>query len=392
MDFRELIADDAEQSLLLSRDAFGGPREPAGFVLSPHARGWGLFDGERLVARANDRAYRSYVGGRPVPTAGVGGVAVAAEDRGRGHGTTVLRRLLEQARVRGAGISTLFATTPAFYRGLGYEQVAEQSWLLLPATELGRMPASGALTVRRATDADFAAVESLYRARAATESLWLDRSAPGHAQPFAASLAEADGVSLAIDPAGEIAGYARWNRGAGTGPEARLTVTELLGATAPATAALLAVPGRFDSVVGTICIRTTGRDPLRWSIPRAGWRSEGHQDYLLRVVDLAAAIAARGWPGVGDFSCSVNVLDRWCAWNEGAWQLEFERGVGFAHRRGDIDVALPTLTTRGIAVLFAGCVTAAQLRRGGMLSGATAIDPDIDRLGVGPTPGVLDFF
>src|SRR4051812_15579476 len=125
VNLRLLTDVDAESSTLMSHHAFGVPTGgQVPFTLGPGVLRWGIFDGDTLAAKANDRAYDSMIGGRRVPTAGVAGVAVAAEYRGSGLARQVMGHLLSQARERGAVISTLFRTAPALYRSLGFEQVA----------------------------------------------------------------------------------------------------------------------------------------------------------------------------------------------------------------------------------------------------------------------------
>src|SRR6476469_9190105 len=134
MQIREMTVDDADRSLRASRDAFGGPlQDRSAFTIGAGVQRWGIFDGQELAAKANDREYLSMIGGREVSTAGVGGVLVTPEYRGRGLAREVMTHLLAQARARGAAISTLFRTAPALYRALGYEQVAELVLGQLPA-------------------------------------------------------------------------------------------------------------------------------------------------------------------------------------------------------------------------------------------------------------------
>ena len=98
MEIRLLTEEDADSSTLLSHHAFGAPSggRPA-FTLGPEVRRWGIFDGNTLAAKANDRSYESMIGGRRVPTAGVAGVVVAPEYRGTGLARQVMTHLLARA-------------------------------------------------------------------------------------------------------------------------------------------------------------------------------------------------------------------------------------------------------------------------------------------------------
>ncbi len=123
-DLRLLGADDAEAAWALGSLTFGyhaqampeTPAEPP-----PGRRTWGIFGADgRLLAKAVDLAQGHWFGGRSVPASGIAGVAVAADQRGRGLSRRVITRLLADVRERGAVISTLFDTTPVPYRRLGW--------------------------------------------------------------------------------------------------------------------------------------------------------------------------------------------------------------------------------------------------------------------------------
>nr|WP_275889269.1 GNAT family N-acetyltransferase [Nakamurella flavida] len=388
-----MTRDDAMASTAMSRNAFGGSLDLSFFTLGAGITRWGLFDGADLVAKANDRHYDSLIGGRPVPTAGVGGVVVTPETHGRGSARTVMTHLLHRARERGAVISTLFRTVPALYRSLGYEQVTERVDGALPSAALRGMRVPAGITLRRATVADAPAVRQVYDDIAAQGSCWLDRRPPLFPRGTAADadlISAVHGTTLAVDDAGTVQGYVRWTRGDGVGTGAVLTASELLSRTASGTAGLLAALASFDAVTPEIHLRTTGTDPVFWAVPGYGWRVEKVEPYLLRVIDLAGAVAARGWPVGVSGALELTVTDPLCPWNSGDHRLVIEGGRG---RLEPGDGSGVSVTVNGSAVLIAGSIGAAALRRGGMVAGGGAEhDAVLDVLTAGPRPGILDFF
>src|ERR1700712_285578 len=108
---RPLTDDDPVPARQLGFEAFGMPDSPptAEASITQPGRSWfGAFDGDTLAARMVDRDFDSYYGGGTLATAGIAGVTVAAEYRGRGALSPLMAATLEAARTRGAGISTLF--------------------------------------------------------------------------------------------------------------------------------------------------------------------------------------------------------------------------------------------------------------------------------------------
>lgn len=121
---RPLSDDELEEAWRLGKLAFGGSADPPAWVFRP-VPGWvryGAFDARgRLVGKATDLGHEQWRGGRRVPTADVGGVAVVPEARGSGVGRALLTTLPAAARDRGAAVSALFPTVSAVYRALGWE-------------------------------------------------------------------------------------------------------------------------------------------------------------------------------------------------------------------------------------------------------------------------------
>ena len=82
-------------------------------------------DGGRPVAAAGLVMAEITAGGERVTVAGIGGVIVAREHRGRGHARAVVRAVLERAGELGAGHAVLFclADRRGLYARLGFTEV-----------------------------------------------------------------------------------------------------------------------------------------------------------------------------------------------------------------------------------------------------------------------------
>lgn len=394
---RLLGPDDADASSRMSAEAFGAP--PAGtaaFTLGEGLWRWGIFDGDTLAAKANDRADESMIGGRPVPTAGVAGVAVAPEYRGHGYARRVMLHLLRRARQRGAVIATLFRTAPALYRSLGFENVAELRTVEVPTAALRGLRPPPGVTLRRARLGDVPAVRAVYDAVAATSSCLLTRRGQSFPATDDAWLAQPGEVTLARDADGGVIGYARWDRGTGYGPGAVLSVTDLQALTGEAHAALLAMIASFAAVTPVVRLRSSGTDPVGWFVPGSGWTVTRVEPYLLRVLDVRGAVGARGWPAGLRASQVIRLDDPICPWNSGTHLLEVAGGEG---RLTPADASLASRDDRvvsinpcGLAVLFAGGADPAVLRRAGLLSGGVGADAALAAAFAGPQPAILDFF
>ncbi|MFJ8477837.1 GNAT family N-acetyltransferase [Kitasatospora sp. NPDC094011] len=96
----------------------------------------------RLVAHTGLLPIPLTVGGTDLEAMGVGGVCVAAERRGEGLAHAVVGTALEHGRALGFRYALLFCRPPlaAFYRGLGFREVAEEVTVEQPEGRLAVMP------------------------------------------------------------------------------------------------------------------------------------------------------------------------------------------------------------------------------------------------------------
>jgi predicted acetyltransferase len=390
-DIRRLGDADLDSAARLSRLAFGGDPQAAPPVVRAAMARWGAFDERgRLLAKANDREQGHWFGGRLVPSSGVAGVAVAPEARGRGLARDLLRTILRAARERGALISTLFRTAPALYRRMGWEQVGSLTWTTLPSAALAGLRPPPEMELHAAEPADVPAILHTYRRIAEQGNGLLERSGPLFDTSPDAVLAGHDGISVAVGPSGEVEGYASWSRGRGYDGDARLTVPDLLGLTGRATARLLGMLGSWSSVTPTLALRLPDPDPVWLLAPVAGAVVESAQPWMLRLVDAAGAVAARGWPAYLSGSVDLDISDPVCPWNAGRHRLVLDGGEGRLEPGGSGAVRLDVC---GLAVLYAGSATPSLLRRAGLLQGG---DPGTDSwltgATAGPVPALLDHF
>lgn len=142
----------------------------------------------------------------------------------------------------------------------------------------------------------------------------------------------------------------------------------------------------------TTRIRATGTDPIHWLIPGTGWSVDQVLPYMLRIVDVAGAVAARGWPAGLRAKVTLYVDDPICPWNSGRYRLVLDSGRGRVEPAAAGEDAT-VVTPGGLAVLYAGGVSVDALRRTGLISGGSAAgDSTLDAAFAGPRPGILDYF
>lgn len=368
---RLLGENDREQAHRLGNLAFGGdlaapmPDEPP--LAGPRA---GAFDArDRLVAKAFARPYEQWWCGRPVPMAGMAGVAVAPEHRGKGLVRQLMDALIE---VSDAPISSLFPSAPAIYRPLDWEVVGTLDSTPVPLADL---PTKGEVEVRAATEEDVPTIEALYDARGAASSGLLVRKGPSF-PTGARGILELDVVTVAVE-AGQVTGYVSYSRGRGYRGDGSLTLWDCIAQTPGAMRSLLASLAGWSSVAAIVKWRGSTED-LALALNRSMPAATEVQPWMLRVLDPIAAVAARGFaPGATSACFAVSGT---------GYRLEVADG------RGQLSVVpaegLPVVQQRGLALLYAG-IAHGRLARTGL---AERDLPELEEAFRGPQPQILDYF
>ncbi len=374
---RRLTAGDAEQARQLGVEAFGVPATQPTQPPSVDQPGWawfGAFDGDVLAARMVDREFDSWFGGVRLPTCGIAGVAVAAEYRGQGLLTPLFAETLGQAKERGAVISGLFPSAAGIYRRFGYELIADYVAVEVRTQGLTAVRKPNAVRTRRATAADFDSVRGIYDAWASAQNGPLTRRGSAFTATAEQFIDSYTGVTLALDEGKSVCGFASWSRGQGSGERAMIEVGDLLATTADGYRALLSALGSFVSVTPTIRIGTSGDDLVRLFLPGLEWRIAESSPYMLKILNICGTLSAVRYPPGTAVGLSFSVAEDTLAENNRAYRLEVANGSATCSADGQAD---RTFTPRGLALLFAGAQSCANLRSSGQLHGGN-VDQDLD--------------
>ena len=388
---RPLRDEELPDAWELGRITFGGPSDPPPMAVQPVA-GWerlGAFDARgRLVGKATDLGHEQWWGSRRVPTADVGGVAVASEARGQGVGRLLLTTLLERARERGAAVSALYPTVSAVYRSSGWEVAGALREVDLDPAALPRDVPPGVRLVR-GEPGDLPAVRDLYGELAPAHDGLLTRTGGSFDLPPQGSWPDgADGLTL-VEQDGRTSGALLYERGRGYGADGLLRVHEFLATTPEAARALAAVLGGWMSVVSTVRLPLLEGGAPAAVLPVERARPARTDPWMHRPVDVVRAVASRGWPAHVRGSVAFRLRDDAAPWNAGHWRLTVEDGEARLHP----EAALPDLwlDVRGFAVLYCGATTGRSAAHAG-LAGGSADPAGLDLLATGPRAALLDYF
>ena len=371
---------DLEPSHRLARLSFGGQR-PFDDTWRARARAdHGLVAevGGRRAGQLRVRPYGQLFGGRSVPMAGIASVAVEPWARGRGVALALLDRALDAAHEAGQVVSALYPTVPPLYRARGWERAGVLEDVSLTPAALASAPRQPSAELRPAGPDDLADLHGCYQAAAIAQDGMLDRDGPCFSLP--------DVLGLDVVTIWPGRGYLTATRH----PD-HLQVHDLVALDEEVGRALLHLLSSWAGYLTRIDVRPT--DPGSLALLAAGaLAGDVHvTPWMLRVVDLPAAVAARGWPAaacLADAAVDLEVVDPWALWHAGRWRLSVEGGAVRCDRGGAGSVRIQA---RGLGPWFAGGTPTSALRRSGLLDGgdASLLDALAAARGV---PRMADYF
>ncbi len=363
---RDLVLDDRDAALDLRSRSFGPlaadslPWWEARFEETVTARRMlGVFEGDLLVGAARLHEYRQLWGGRAVPMAGVAGVVVAPERRGRGVATTLLTAVLDRGIELGDVVSVLFPAALPPYRRLGWELAGAVSRTTFAADALRGLGAAPRTDVRRATADDVEEVARLLREDA-------ERSrACGPLELSHDEIREllTDDDNICYLAADGVVVYA-WD-------DKDLRVERMAAASAATTRSLWSLVGSGSSWVRQVYTYLSAHDPIHWVIDGKANLEVEEDRWMLRLLDASAAVAGRGFPLGVTVELPLVLDDPWLARCAGSFRLQVDGGSGVLVPASDLPPETTRLGPNGLAAMYAG-TPLPTLRAAGLVTGGRA--------------------
>jgi predicted acetyltransferase len=381
VDIRQLRpADDLEIEVDLARRSFGPVTEAArhrrladASAAAEGGRYFAAFDGPQATGVALFHDMRQWWHGRPVRMAGVGGVKVAPEQRGRGTGRAMMTELLRVIADRGYPLSVLYPATAPLYRSLGWELAGALYRAVIPARSLASLlppdgPAQPLPGLRRAGPGDAADV---------VDVIGTVHEAAGHCGP---ATFDADTVRRWLLSSEDIFCYlaADGFLAYGWHEEQRdMLVRVAVAGSAETTRALWSTVGSHAPMAKEVRAVVGPDDPAFWLTREPDLGLASRWQWMLRVIDAPAAIAGRGFPAAAGLVVELHIDDAQLPANTGHWTLEVTGGKGALTRAAApvSGAGLLRLGARGFAALYGG-TPMATLRLAGLAAGGSASTDD----------------
>jgi predicted acetyltransferase len=348
-------------------------------------------DGELVSLLRMDRQAQWWLG-RALPSAQVLQLATPPQHRGAGHGAGLLAGLLSELHDDDVPLVTLTPSTFPFYRGSGFEVAG--SWTMYEARAEHLPKRTAPYRARPVSLDDPAELAAVYARVAPTRHGAFDRG-----ERFWRQLArrgkDKTAAAFVLDGPEGPAGWAVATLEFRDHPAPFQTRVEVAdwGCLPGADAALFALFAGYASMNGMVAWSGPDPDPAAlYALSDRFARLTDRWHWMLRLVDLRAALQARPWPSGVAGQVTFRVEDPACPWNTGTWRLELSAGQG---RLDQVPAARGTATAdiRGLASLFTGFAGPDDLIRAGLLGGFDPAAVDLLRAAfASPRPWTAEFY
>ncbi|MCZ7632494.1 MAG: GNAT family N-acetyltransferase [Phycisphaerales bacterium] len=332
-----------------------------------------------------------FFGGRSVPMLGIAAVAVPPERRGGGG---LARRLmiaaLREAHADGFALSTLYASTQAFYRQVGYEQAGLLFRTTLPLRTIGVRDRS--LPVRPLDAGDERAVRECYNSFASRFNGTLDRGPYcwTRTRELRGDRYAGFGV-VAPDAPGRLDGYVFFaQRRKPDSGRHDVAVSDIAFTNARAGKRLLGLLADLATVGDDAAFHGPPLHPLLTLMDQQFHTSAFVDVWMLRIVRVREALEARGYPAHADATLTLDVSDDLTPDNAGPWTLRVRDGRASVERATGMRTL--RLSIRGLAAMYAGLYSASQTVALGLAEGDAGALAAADAIFATNTPWMSDRF
>ena len=326
---------------------------------------------------------RQFFGGTSIPVAGIAAVGVAPEARGRGIAKATLLQALAELRPT-TPLAGLYASTTTLYRSCGFEQAGTAMFFSAPLASFPR--GDRALACTQLPDKAHAPLHAPYDARARAWTGHLDRTTA----IWERLVEPHDDTAYAylVGEPGAPEGYIVFLQKPKESLHFRIVVRDVAMSTRGAAQRILGFLHDLRSLADDIVWRGCAADPLLSLLPEQTQTVTRHERWMLRILDVSAALAARGYPPMSA-EVHLAVHDAHFQENRGRRVLVVDQGRASTREGGRGDV---TLDVRGLAALYSGFATPYTLRAAGLLDGPDEALHTLAMLFAGPEPWCADHF
>jgi predicted acetyltransferase len=295
---------------------------------------------------------------------------------------------VQEMNAHGTALSALYPATLPLYRRAGYEQAGSKYEVKLSLRMLDMSERN--YQVRPIEQRDEAALKAVYGKRAAASPGFLDRSDFIWKRIRAPRGEAANGYAAVNPQSQDIEGYLYYSIKESQDAAYLFSLTDLTATTPQAARRLLTFLREHQSMADLAVWQGGAIDPVLQVLPERIAKIRLTDHWMLRIIDVGAALNARGYPFGLNCELHLDVQDDVIVSNNGRYVLEIADGKANVSTGGDGHLLIDV---RGLAALYSGFMSASQLQMSGLASTSNPrVLPVADAVFAGGAPSLCDGF
>lgn len=328
---------------------------------------------------------QTYFGARAVGLTGIGAVVLLPQYRGKGVGKKLMREAMLEVQRSGTPLAGLFPATLPVYRSAGFEQAGVRCETTLTLNQIKLRPEIDALVRadRGLSLVPIANDESIRSTPPAPGSIHEQvravyaRVGPhfdGHltrpdnvwrTQIYAFKREETKGFAIVRDATGAVEGYFFYTQARGDSGM-HLHVRDAACTTPQAWATFLRFLADHWSTVREATWMVPAEHPALSMLAEHCGRTRLGSAWMLRVMNVKAALEARGYAPTFRASFTLRVRDDMVAANNATWKVTIADGRASVTAGHGAEPAIE-VDVRAFAPIFSGYQSPAALRLAGLV-------------------------
>ncbi|RIK45981.1 MAG: hypothetical protein DCC58_04610 [Chloroflexi bacterium] len=372
----------------MRQEAFRHAMRPAAF-----ARGGGrvLLEHGEIMAALLMEPFGQFFGGRSLRSTGITSVMVDPRARGRGLVSDLLAWTLREQRAAGLPLAMLYPSIISVYRKAGFEFAGATPSYRLPIDSL---PAGGDVAaIEPWDDTQLEEIAACYHAFARSQNGMIERPLHWWNERVVDPVTMRAPYRYLVRRDGAVTGYVIYTQEPEPGFYGygfSLAVRDMVWLDAHAAQALLAFLAANRPFGSHITWTGPVEEPLAAFLRYEEMQGVDRFLWVARLIDLPAALRARGYPPEVRATVRLQVHDQTLPENAGAWSLEVADGAGSLTRAQQ---AGATLDIGTLASLATGWLPAREAARTGRLHNATPAEiAALEAIFHGPKPWIAESF
>jgi predicted acetyltransferase len=326
-----------------------------------------------------------WFGGRSVPMGGVRCVGVSPASRSIGVAHHLLLKSLEELHTEGVALATLYPSTQKVYLRAGFERAGTSFSYRLPTRSLDAL--GRPLTTRQVEVTDSAFFADIYRRHAMACHGNLDRNAWAWSRILNR---HANISAYAFEGDSSTDGYIIYSsERTSNALRGEMFVHDLVALTPASINHLVTFLYDQHPMVEWVKWHGGPAELLFHKLTRQDYEVTKLLHWMLRIVDVQAALTSRGYPLKCNAEVHLDVQDELLPWNNGRFLLEVSGGHPSVQKGGRGSLRIDV---RGLAALYTGYLSPTELKALGLINGEEFEIAAAALIFSGSSPWMADWF